>query len=77
MPKDKEIVEQVEMRVSIALNTVRLRKKKGLTQAQFARKVGLSRTQITNIEGARTLPSVIGLQKMAKALGTTMDRLAR
>lgn len=51
------------------------REARGLTQEQLAERVGLSRTQVTNIEVGRSDIPLKRLQKFAAALGCSMKVL--
>jgi transcriptional regulator with XRE-family HTH domain len=58
----------------------RLRKKKRLTQAALAEKVGVSRVHLANVESAdaashHRTPSSALLDKLAKALGVPVTEL--
>lgn len=57
-------------------NRVRERRTaQGLTQAELARRAGVSRTAVTAIEGARLVPSVSAALALAEALDTTVEEL--
>ena len=51
------------------------RKKAGLTQQELADKAGITRVSVGKYETDRTVPSVETGQKIAVALGITMDTL--
>lgn len=51
------------------------RERAGLTQAQLASAVFVTRQSVGNWEGGKTLPDVQSLQLVAQALGTTVDGL--
>jgi len=50
-----------------------LREQSGETQEEFAGKVGVSRTQIANLEGARGAPSIELLIRIADSYGVSVD----
>ena len=53
-----------------------LRRRAELTQTDLAAKVGLSRIYIAKLEaGERRAPSLDALERLAKALGTTLIEL--
>ncbi len=53
-----------------------LRKQKGMTQAQVAKKAGVTNFYISQLEiGLRKNPSLPVLRKLAKALGVPLARL--
>ena len=64
----------------IGMKIKRLRNKKKLTQAALAKKVGVSRVHLANIESADDVahhrtPSLALLDKLAKALGVPVTEL--
>lgn len=52
-----------------------LRKRQGLTQDAFAKKIGVHSNHITRWESNRMRPSVQMLEKIAAVFGVTTDRL--
>ncbi len=55
-----------------------LREKKGLTQDELARRVGVTKAYISLLEsGARTNPSLDVLRRLAKALGVPLTKLLK
>lgn len=59
----------------ISANLVRLRKERGLTQAQLAEMIGISRNLLANYELGRTHLTDESVVLLAKALRVTADRL--
>ncbi len=58
------------------LNWVRAaRRSCGWTQAELARRAGVSRAEVTAIEGGRLVPSVATALALAQALGCTVEEL--
>jgi len=53
----------------------RARKQAGLNQAELADLVGATNNTISRIERGQTLPSVAMAQRIAGALGATMDSI--
>jgi len=51
------------------------RKKLGITQAELAKRIGLSRTSITNIERGRQKVLLHQIFELAGALGSSIDAL--
>lgn len=47
----------------------------GLTQAQLAEKIGVSRKTINTVENEVFIPSTVLALKLARALGTTVEAL--
>jgi transcriptional regulator with XRE-family HTH domain len=56
--------------VSEKLRTIR--KKNGLTQAELARRVGVSRSYINKIENGEAKPSLTLLERIASILGVSI-----
>lgn len=63
--------------MDIARIIARLRREKGLTQAELAKTTGLSRGYIAAIEQGRRLPSQKTLAIIAERLGTDVEELQR
>ncbi|MEZ4455446.1 MAG: helix-turn-helix transcriptional regulator [Gemmatimonadales bacterium] len=58
------------------INHLRARRMdQGLTQAQLAAKVSVSRKTINTVENGVFVPSTIVALRLARALGTTVERL--
>lgn len=53
------------------------RKKRGWSQATLAERAGLSRTYLARLETARQDPTLSTLEKLAKALKTTVAALVK
>ena len=49
--------------------------RKGLSQAELAARVGVSRKTINTVENQVFVPSAILALRLARALGTTVERL--
>lgn len=54
-----------------------LRKSQNLTQAELAAKTGISRVSVTRYETGERSPSIKAAQKLAAALGCTIDELVK
>ena len=68
---EEMIVEHVQdnVRKSLVRQYVYMRKLKGLTQADVARKAGISRTNVTRFESGEYNPTIDMLVKIAYAIG--------
>lgn len=55
--------------------TWQARTKKGVTLVQLAELTGLGKSTLNNIENAKTSPTLIELEAIAKALGTRITDL--
>jgi len=53
----------------------RLRERRRLTQEALAKRAGLHRVYVAQIEGRTKTPSIATLEKLAKALGVKVGRL--
>jgi putative transcriptional regulator len=53
------------------------RQRRNLTQAELAELVGVSRKTINTVENGVFVPSTILALRLAKALGTTVEKLFR
>lgn len=60
---------------TIASNVRRARKESGLSQEELAHEAGVDRTYVSQVERRKRNLTVIVLARLAKALGTTPDRL--
>ena len=59
----------MEIRRLVADNIRRLRKDRGLSQEQLAFEAGLHRTYISGVERAVRNPTIVIIDKIARALG--------
>jgi XRE family transcriptional regulator, regulator of sulfur utilization len=53
----------------------KLREKRGLTQADLAKRAKLHRVYVAQIEGQTKVPSLAALERLAKALGVPVTAL--
>ena len=53
----------------------RLREVRGISQKEFASKIGVHPSLISNLESGKRNPSMQTLSKIAKALGVTVSQL--
>jgi transcriptional regulator with XRE-family HTH domain len=65
------------MRRLVGRNVQRLRRKKGLTQEQFADLSGFSQQYISSLEQGRRNPTIVTLYELATALGVSHIELVR
>ncbi|WP_247235128.1 helix-turn-helix transcriptional regulator [Telluribacter sp. SYSU D00476] len=64
--------------MSIVSNNIKyLRRLNGLTQEQFARKIGIKRSLLGAYEEARANPNLTNLKNMALAFGVSVDNLLK
>ena len=58
-------------------NLKRIRTKKGMTQGDIVRTLGVSRSFVSNIENGKTNPTLATIANLAKALGVAVEELIR
>ncbi|PWJ59037.1 DNA-binding XRE family transcriptional regulator [Dyadobacter jejuensis] len=64
--------------MSIVSNNIKyLRRLNGLTQEQFARKIGIKRSLLGAYEEARANPNITNLKNMAASFGVSVDNLLK
>ena len=61
--------------MSVADNIVKLRKKRGLTQLELSKKVGVSQSMIAQIERGTKVPALTLGKAIADVLGCSIDAL--
>lgn len=64
---EKEAKQQVSEMIRVA------REKKGISQSDLANILGVTRATVNGYESGRTSPTVTTLQRIANALGTTIN----
>lgn len=62
--------------MALAENIKAKRIEKGLTQGELSSIVGVSRKQISTYEAGERIPTLYNALRIAKALGTTVEKLA-
>ena len=58
-------------------NLKRIRTKKGISQGDIVRSLGMDRAFISNIENGKTNPTLATIAKLAKALGVPIGDLIK
>lgn len=74
-PEIAEIAHEVDPPTILALNVMRLRAERGMTQAQLAVAIGVSQPRIAGIESGDANPRLATISKLAHALGITLSEL--
>ena len=64
-----------ELKIRVGANIARLRKSRGLTQAELAERINYSDKAVSKWERAESLPDVLTLISLAEQLGTDMNTL--
>ena len=69
-PEFRKHYEDYELPVRLAVEIAQLRQRKKLTQAQLAKRIGVSQQFVARLENSyETIPSLRTLEKVAQALG--------
>ena len=74
-PAIAEIAHEVDPPYILALNVIRLRRERGITQAELADAIGVAQPRIAEVETGDANPRLITLSKIAHALGVTLSEL--
>lgn len=68
-PKLKELADQYEIQLNVAVLVASLRKSANFTQQEIAQKAHISKSTIIKIENGTTIPTLTTLDKIGKAVG--------
>lgn len=63
--------------VKLGKNLKRIREEKGMTQGDIVRKLGVSRSFVSNTENGNTNPTLSTITNLAKTLGVSSDELLK
>ena len=58
-------------------NMKRLRLEKGMSQGDICRKIGVDRSYISNIESGNKNPTLATIERIAKALDVSIEKLIK
>ncbi len=58
-------------------NLKRIRIKKDITQVEIAKKLGVDRSFVSNLENAKTNPTLATITSLAQALGVSTNELLK
>ena len=58
-------------------NLKRIRTEKGISQGDIARALEVDKSFVSNIENAKTNPTLATIAKIAKAIGVSIDELLK
>lgn len=61
----------------LGLNLKKIRTKKGISQGDIAKELGVSRGFISTIENGKTNPTLATIVKLAKAVGASVNDLLK
>ena len=74
-PEILEIAHEVDPPYIVAVNVIRTRNEREMTQAQLAEAIGVAQPRIAEIERGDANPRLVTLSKIAHALGITLSEL--
>ena len=72
-PAFRKEQEATRLEYEIARTLIKARIKKGLSQAQIAKKMGTKQSVISRLENAKTTPSLSFLKRLASVLGASLQ----
>ena len=72
----REESQLVEMRIALAEELERVRKAKGITQAELARKIGTKQSAVARMVGKPDSSTIDNLMKSLMALGEPVSKIA-
>ena len=72
----KEESQLVDMRVALAEELERVRKEKGLTQAELARRIGTKQSAVARMTGKPESSTIDNLMRSLMALGEPVSKIA-
>ena len=61
----------------LALNIKKIRARKHMSQGDICRELGVDRAYISNIESGKQNPTLSTIERIAKALGVSVDELLK
>ena len=73
--RDKKVAaeyKRLEPRYKLISQLIEARVKKGMTQAELARKIGTKQSAIARLESGRANPTISLLERMASATGSKL-----
>lgn len=73
--QNETIIEDQEFLEKLGQRIAQLRKEKGMTQVEFAEKLGIQRTALTRIEVGNVNVTILNLNKIASALDISLGEL--
>ncbi|MBI4079150.1 MAG: helix-turn-helix transcriptional regulator [Candidatus Levybacteria bacterium] len=71
-PKVRAEYEKLKPRYELISQLISARAKRGLTQAQLAKKMGTKQSAIARVEGGNVNLSIAFLEKLSRALGSKL-----
>lgn len=65
----------MDVRVRVGLNLQNARRERGLSQEELAHKAKIHQTYLSGVEQGKRNPSILVLQRIAKALGIEIEQV--
>lgn len=75
MPQNETIMEDQEFLEKLGQRIAQLRKEKGMTQVEFAEKLGIQRTALTRIETGNVNTTILQLNAIAQNLDVQLESI--
>jgi transcriptional regulator with XRE-family HTH domain len=66
-------MQSMDVRARVGKNVQRLRRDRGLTQEELAHKAEIHQTYLSGVESGKRNPSILVLERIARALGTDVS----
>lgn len=67
----------MDIRATVGLNVLRIRRERNLSQEELSFRSGLTRAYLSGLEAGHRNPTVVSLSKLADALGVDLENLVR
>lgn len=67
----------MDLRVVVGLNVQRIRREQALSQEELSFRSGFTRSYLSGLEAGRRNPTILSLEKIASALGASVEDLIR
>lgn len=67
----------MDVRALVGINVLRLRWDRGLTQLELSLQSGFTRAYLSGLEAGKRNPRLLSLDRLATALGVTVEDLVR
>jgi transcriptional regulator with XRE-family HTH domain len=67
----------MDLRVVVGLNVQRIRRQQALSQEELSFRSGFTRSYLSGLEAGRRNPTILSLEKIASALGASVEDLLR
>ncbi|MDX3927942.1 helix-turn-helix transcriptional regulator [Rhizobium sp. LC145] len=67
----------MDIRATVGLNVLRIRRERNLSQEELSFRSGLTRAYLSGLEAGRRNPTIVSLSKLADALSVDLENLVR